>query len=238
MSDLLLKVLTGSQRGFSLPLSGKQEVRMGRKLGDLLLDDPLISSKHARIYYRKEGWYLQDLGSTNGTFLGGQLVKEKLLPLDTDFSLGNTTLRITQKDAFTTTAAPQNTLEIAWLLDEELLREGQIQKSDDQIDNALRLPPSLHAVLEVTSGVDQGKVFRCQTGNINIGRKLGEIPLTDQEVSRRHAVIECFGKEMIFLRDLESTNGSTHNGEKIKTVRIQNGDTIGVGKTTMRFRLL
>ena len=238
MATLVLKVLNGSQRGLSFPLQNKREVRIGRKIGDVLIDDPLISSKHARLFYRAEGWYLQDLGSTNGTFLGGQLIKETLLPLDMDFSLGSTTLHITNQKKTSTTINSENILEIAWLLDEELLREEHLQSKDTPIDNALRIPPSLNALVEVISGEDQGKVFRCQTGNINIGRKLGEIPLIDQEVSRRHAIIECFGKEMIFFRDLESTNGSFHNGQKIKSARLQNGDTIAVGKTIMRFRVV
>ena len=102
----------------------------------------------------------------------------------------------------------------------------------------MRLPPSLKSVLEITEGSDQGKIFHCQTGNITIGRKIGEVPLTDKEVSRRHAIIEFFGKDMIFFRDLGSTNGSLHNGEKVKIVILQNGDTIEVGKTVMKFKII
>ena len=238
MANLVLKVLNGSQRGLSFPLHNKTEVRIGRKIGDVIIEDPLISSKHARLFQRSEGWYLQDLGSTNGTFLGGQLVKETMLPLDVDFSLGSTTLHITHQKKMSAATKTEDILEIAWLLDEELLRDDIAQNKDNPIDNALRIPPSLNALVEVISGEDQGRVFRCQTGNINIGRKIGEIPLSDQEVSRRHAIIECFGKEMIFFRDLESTNGSFHNGQKIKSARLQNGDTIAVGKTIMRFRIV
>jgi hypothetical protein len=41
---------------------------IGRQ-GDIVLDHPSVSRKHASIYVSKSGIYLQDLNSTNGTFL-------------------------------------------------------------------------------------------------------------------------------------------------------------------------
>jgi FHA domain len=36
---------------------------------DIRLEDTYASSSHARIYSRDEGWFVEDLGSTNGTYL-------------------------------------------------------------------------------------------------------------------------------------------------------------------------
>jgi pSer/pThr/pTyr-binding forkhead associated (FHA) protein len=38
------------------------------------LDDTYISSFHARIFRRDDGWYVEDLGSTNGTYLNQRRV--------------------------------------------------------------------------------------------------------------------------------------------------------------------
>lgn len=92
-------------------------------------------------------------------------------------------------------------------------------------------------MVEVVAGQDVGKVFRFTRGNITIGRHLGEIPLSDLEASRRHAVIELFGREMIFLRDLGSTNGTYHNGQRVDVARLRNGDTVGVGRSVLKLRL-
>jgi FHA domain len=49
---------------------------MGRSDGaQIRVDDPFASSAHARIFPRGEYMYLEDMGSTNGTFLNGRQVK-------------------------------------------------------------------------------------------------------------------------------------------------------------------
>jgi hypothetical protein len=42
---------------------------------EILVDDPFASSAHARIFPRGEYMYLEDMGSTNGTYLNGRQVR-------------------------------------------------------------------------------------------------------------------------------------------------------------------
>jgi FHA domain len=42
---------------------------------DIRVEDPFASSSHARIFDRGESMYLEDMGSTNGTYLNGRQVK-------------------------------------------------------------------------------------------------------------------------------------------------------------------
>jgi FHA domain len=42
---------------------------------DINVDDPFASSAHARIFQRAEYMYLEDMGSTNGTYLNGRQVR-------------------------------------------------------------------------------------------------------------------------------------------------------------------
>jgi pSer/pThr/pTyr-binding forkhead associated (FHA) protein len=52
-------------------------VTFGRSDGaDIRVDDPFASSAHARIFDRGGVMYLEDMGSTNGTYLNGRQVKE------------------------------------------------------------------------------------------------------------------------------------------------------------------
>jgi hypothetical protein len=58
----------------------------GRSDGaDIRVDDPFASSAHARIFDRGGFMYLEDMGSTNGTYLNGRQVKtaERLKMADT-----------------------------------------------------------------------------------------------------------------------------------------------------------
>lgn len=246
MSRSFLKIVAGARQGLNVPLPARDALLIGRKEGDLLLDDPLISGRHAQILVRNGEYILQDLGSTNGTIVDGRLVREVALKPGNEITVGSTRMIL-----FTGTseAAPETdpatpvtpNIDIAWLLDEELVElQGSGERTRtpaDVIGQELRLPPGLNALVEVVAGQDTGKVFRFTRGNVNIGRKSGEVPLTDGEVSRRHSVIEVFGREMIFLRDLGSTNGTYHNGRRMNVGRLRTGDTIGVGKTVLKLQV-
>lgn len=56
------------------------DVRNGATLGradsaEIRIDDPFASSAHARVFSRGEFMYVEDMGSTNGTYLNGRQLK-------------------------------------------------------------------------------------------------------------------------------------------------------------------
>ena|SRR5215218_605492 len=69
-----LVVTEGPLRGTTLPLTSSA-VLVGRAPScTLVLDDDYSSSRHARLYPENGQWYVEDLGSTNGTYLGSTRV--------------------------------------------------------------------------------------------------------------------------------------------------------------------
>jgi Inner membrane component of T3SS, cytoplasmic domain len=71
-----LVVTEGPLRGTTLPL-GSSAVLIGRAPScTLVLDDDYSSSRHARIFPQGGQWLVEDLGSTNGTFLGDVKVQQ------------------------------------------------------------------------------------------------------------------------------------------------------------------
>jgi hypothetical protein len=60
---------------------------------DIILDDQFVSQTHARVVPRGQMHFVEDLGSTNGTFVNGREVVEAQLMLDTEIRIGETVFR-------------------------------------------------------------------------------------------------------------------------------------------------
>ncbi len=70
-----LVVTAGPLAGTTLPLT-TSSILIGRAPScTLVLDDDYSSSRHARIFPQGGQWYVEDLGSTNGTYMGDQRVE-------------------------------------------------------------------------------------------------------------------------------------------------------------------
>jgi hypothetical protein len=74
-----LIVTAGPLSGTKITL-GEQAILIGRADDStLVLTDDFASSRHARLTNRGGAWYVEDLGSTNGTYLDQQRVQGPLL---------------------------------------------------------------------------------------------------------------------------------------------------------------
>jgi len=71
-SNFRLVMRSGPTVGKIFPLD-KAELFVGRDLSnDVVINDPEISRRHARLFQQGNSFVLEDLGSTNGTFVNGQ----------------------------------------------------------------------------------------------------------------------------------------------------------------------
>jgi pSer/pThr/pTyr-binding forkhead associated (FHA) protein len=74
-----LLVLEGPLKGREFQVT-KEPFMIGRdRTNDIIIEDPLISRKHASIYFRDGRYRVKDLDSTNGTFLNGEKVSDARL---------------------------------------------------------------------------------------------------------------------------------------------------------------
>jgi hypothetical protein len=78
--------------GTRYPLDGW--VMIGRSpASDIVLSDTFVSSTHARLVPRGQLYFVEDVGSTNGTFVDGREVAEAQLKPDSRLRIGETTFR-------------------------------------------------------------------------------------------------------------------------------------------------
>lgn len=91
------------------------------------------------------------------------------------------------------------------------------------------------ASLFVIRGNDIGSRFELTATPLSLGRDAGNaIQLHDHEVSRRHAEIVVRGHET-WLVDLDSSNGSFVNGQRVRQQALRTGDHVQLGGTLMLF---
>ena len=90
-----LAVTEGANSGATAPLAGAP-ILIGRGTDAAIrLDDDYASTRHARIASSGEQWYVEDLGSTNGTYVGSsRITQPTALQLGTRVRIGKTVLEL------------------------------------------------------------------------------------------------------------------------------------------------
>mgnify|MGYP000232161030 CR=1 FL=1 len=174
-----LKGLNGNAEKFVLRSDQQEDIVLqgelcvGRDLDcDIHIADHRISRQHARISLTVKGILVEDLSSSNGTFINGQKVLKPVFIKPGDL-LSFHNLEFRMVNISTADSA------------------GLVLRSEQQDDIALN-------------------------GNLYVGRDAGcEVHISNQFISRKHARISVTSTN-ILLEDLNSTNGTFINGQRIE----------------------
>ncbi len=184
-------------------------VFLGRTEGDILLpDDPLVSRHHARFTVLGEQLYVEDLGSSNGTFV--RLRKPHTLKHDDIILAGRQMFRF---------------------------RECQSKEPGAENQPAAQPPSSARAeapaelVRLLPGGVEENH-YPLQAGENILGRTRGTLTFPeDAYLSSQHAKVKYEGGKFI-LEDLQATNGTF---VRIRPCALlDDGDIILIGHQLLR----
>lgn len=92
-SKVSIAVIAGPEAGRIFVVE-KPRVVIGRHDADINVEDPEISRSHAAIELSGDKVTLLDLGSTNGTFVGEEQIRECPIENQSEFSIGGSTLML------------------------------------------------------------------------------------------------------------------------------------------------
>ncbi|MBX7131878.1 MAG: FHA domain-containing protein [Fimbriimonadaceae bacterium] len=205
-----------------------------------LFGDPNVMPMHASIVRQGPNYVLVDGGSPMGTGLNGQRVGQAHLNSGDMIQIGTNNLQFMLRsgrpvqnpgvERFQPQPIPATPQGIV-VGGQPVAPMGATMT----MPVAASMPtPSVKApVLVALSGPLSGQRFDV-SGPIEVGRECSVIPMSfDTMASRRHAALTP-GPAGLVVSDLNSTNGTLVNGQKVKSHVLKTGDTLQVGSTTFR----
>lgn len=206
----------------------KSTVTLGRgTINDIALPDPKISRQHARLTHDASGVQVEDLGSTNGTRVNGELVRRAPLAFGDVIQLGDSRLRLAP---YSPPSATADVILDAPPIDSVADLEATLAGSPLEValsDNSLPR-------LAIFTSTRTWEVKLC--GEMSIGRGTdNDIILDAPRVSRRHARVRQVGSDWA-IEDLGSTNGTWFSGERIEERQLAAGDTLAIGPAQLVFK--
>ena len=211
--------LAGARGTFEI--SGRHVV--GRDAGcDFTVPSNSVSRRHARLEVREGRLMVTDLGSANGTFVNGERVRERVVGVGDEVKFDVESFRVEGPvDPGRTSLRPAAGAAATQL-------RGSVRAGGTTV---ISTPSSR---LEVVAGME-AKSFALTRPKYTVGRAAGsDIQLAEDSVSSRHAQLEKSGQGWR-LTDLQSTNGTLVNDQRIDSVELKPGDRIRFGEVRVKF---
>jgi len=202
------------------------DMNIGRRPGsDILLDNLAVSGSHASIFTIGEDSFIQDLNSTNGTFVNNKKIGKHHLDNGDVVSIGSHSLTYMNENAAKNAPNLAKTVIISSQKQDDII--AQVAKASQPTSAPKETEAPKHGSLFILSGANSGKRIDLTTATTNLGR-----------AGKRAGVISRNGNRFILLPGDEGQspklNGArvAGNGEELK-----NGDLIEIADARMQFYL-
>src|SRR5271165_5712271 len=181
--------------------------RIGRDpSSDIVVEEPLVSWQHATLKVAEGQWFLEDVGSTNGTFADKTQVRQIPITDSCQIRLGHPEAGPVLFCKVTYTPGPDATA----------------------VHSATALWTA--AGMRAPTGITRlpAKVLRIGRSDDN------DVVVPDLRVSRHHAELRKSPGGAYEITDLGSHNGTFVNGQRMESSVLTEADVIGVGLATFR----
>jgi ABC-type multidrug transport system ATPase subunit len=204
-------VLVVRTQGSDRTLRAGRSYRVGRDPNsDIVVDEPKVSWQHAILRLEHDRWLLEDVGSTNGTFVGPQRVRRVEIT-------GACQVRLGHPDS-----GPVVSCSIA---------AAPGVHGTAAASAAVLQPARMSATGERSPSV----IMRLPARVLRIGRAAGnDMVVPDLSVSRYHAELCKTAGGGYEIVDLGSHNGTYLNGQRVTAAAVTESDVIGIGLATFR----
>ena len=127
MPHFALRFISGKYQGGEFPLRMDREIVIGRSSDlDMVLVEDMVSRKHAKISTQGNQIVIQDLGSTNGTFVNGEKIKKVRLKEGDRILIGTSIIKLVTADGMAGAVAPQSEAEAREKLEVNASRRAQV----------------------------------------------------------------------------------------------------------------
>jgi hypothetical protein len=97
--SFVLRFISGKYQGGEFPIVPEKQIVVGRSSDlDMVLVEDMVSRKHAKIAMQSDQIWIEDLGSTNGTFVNGEKIKRARLKEGDRVLIGTSILKLIASD--------------------------------------------------------------------------------------------------------------------------------------------
>jgi hypothetical protein len=159
----VLRFISGKYQGGEFPVAPDKAIVVGRSSDlDMVLVEDMVSRKHARIAMQGDQIWIEDLGSTNGTFVNGEKIKRARLKEGDRVLIGTSILKLIAGDGY-----QDNTDAKVQLENVAAARRGSQQRTMSGSIEEVPLPDLLQlfgtskksGVLVIRTDDDVGRIF-------------------------------------------------------------------------------
>ncbi len=194
----------------------KERTTLGRRpYNDIVIDNLAISGEHAVLQMTGGQVYLEDLNSTNGTYVNGKATKKQLLK-DGDFiEVGKYKIKFVNDVPFS---------EMATMVESRPLVAAAQAQAPMAFESPANLEP-LHAAIKVLTGAAAGR----EVPLTKVVTTVGKPGVAVAAITRRH--------RGFFVHHVEGAGNPALNGRPfgMDPIALKNGDLIELAGTQMQF---